>query len=94
MANRRWPTKWGGIGVQLLRGLPTAPFGQAVYGKQTHTNQYIGSLSHHPPGQKHAAQSILVYRAMNIANTKHLEDELKLLKQVWAQYGYNPRDVD
>lgn len=31
---------------------------------------------------------------MNITANKHLDEELRLLKQVWELTGYSPRDVD
>lgn len=66
------------LDILLIRKLDGS-LGRNVYRKPTHTNVYINSQSHHHPAQKWASLSTLVYRALNIADEQHLDEELVTL---------------
>lgn len=59
-----------------------------VYRKNTHTNLYLKSNSHHHTAQKIAVLSKLVHRAKMISDSQHLEDEMDLLKATFFENSY------
>lgn len=65
-----------------------------LYRKPTHGNLYVNNLSHHHLTQKHATLFPLVYRAVNIEDEDHINEEHQVLKKVWVQNGFNHREVD
>lgn len=59
-----------------------------VYRKQTRTNVYLNSWSHHPPAQKQGVILTLLERAYQIADLEHLEE-----KQVFLKNGYTLQEI-
>jgi len=60
-----------------------------VFRKQTHTDKYLHSNSHHHPKQKVGVIKTLATRASRISDPEHLEEELNHLYKVFINNGYH-----
>ena len=66
----------------------------SVYRKPTHTNQYINALSHSPMFQKISTMRNLFNRSFDICHPDRLSDEIKNLKNIFLQNGYNTEQIE
>ena len=60
-----------------------------VYGKPTHTQQYIHCNSNHPKNMMLGVLKVLIHRAQVLCDKKEdLVEELELVKKVFISNGY------
>ena len=77
----------------LLIKKPNDSIGHTVYRKPTHTNRYLHADSHHFPGQKKGVLNTLITRSRRLADKEHIAEELRLLREVFLNNGFNKREI-
>ena len=65
-----------------------------VYRKPTTTFQLVHAHSAHHVAQKEGVIQCLTHRAMNICSKNYLQEELRLLKDIFMANGYKPQVVE
>ena len=77
----------------LLTRKTNGTIARQVYRKRTHTDKYLQADSHHHPSQKLGVLNTLAIRVVRIADKEHINGELKNLRRVLKNNGYDNGDI-
>ena len=77
----------------LLTRKTNGTIARQVFRKRTHRDKYLQVDSHHHPSQKLGILNTLATRAIRIADKEHINGELKHLRIVLKNNGYDNRDI-